>query len=384
MHKKYYRLLSAPEMQDRLEAVRYLIVSKPSESRHAHLRSLPIENMTHITHLYTYSLCLAEIEYLCSQIVKSSQSTLRSISCRDIETWCDTKRFTFEMIQQHEKIEHVLFQFRQDGHSGFASINTYSTVIQCSNPTPCINSFTVTSVRDEETIDQRNLMTLIEVTEGSQDECYSQQDLDELESKKNNLLEEWTTIESRLLKKYHYISLLDGLKHLEIGFCYSWTPQVWNKCLGKYAKASTIKELSLHGWDQLGKIGRFAGNSIIMEPIRIEAETAIMDCLCEMHQLKSLQLVDFSIGPGLIKAAHSLCGQIDDIDIIYSQSFSKYLTDPEDIWMIFGPLKDFLITLFPQPEKMKSNVTLHLHSSIVMALHNISWFDPLDINIEQL
>jgi hypothetical protein len=154
--------------------------------------------------------------------------------------------------------------------------------------------------------------------------------------------------------------------------------------LGKYAKASTIKELSLHGWDQLGKIGRFAGNSIIMEPIRIEAETAIMDCLCEMHQLKSLQLVDFSIGPGLIKAAHSLCGQIDDIDIIYSQSFSKYLTDPEDIWMIFGPLKDFLITLFPQPEKMKSNVTLHLHSSIVMALHNISWFDPLDINIEQL
>lgn len=364
----------------RLEAVKSLIVSKPGESRHAHLRPLPLQKMNHITHLQTSNLCLAEIDYLSRQILET-KSELHSIVCRNIETWCDTRRFSFGLIQMHPYLCQIQFHFMEDGRSGFASIHNGipSTATSVRNEKPLsamIRSFSLTSIRDSECMEQRNLLIVMEEIENNRDEVYSQQDIDLVEQTKGIMLDSWHKLERSLLSKYQIFSSLHDLDHLEFGFCYAWTPDIWRNCFGQIILASpALNSLSLHGWDQLGKLEKVNSKSSTIQPIRADAEVAIAECFESMSELKHLKLVDFSIGPGLLRAGRSISKSIQYLEIIFSKSFVRYLTESADVWLLMGPLKEFIVSAFPSKGiTLKRRVDIRLHPNLIYIINHTQYF----------
>ncbi|KAG2235582.1 hypothetical protein BDF21DRAFT_396040 [Thamnidium elegans] len=372
-HAAYTRFLLSEYNFERLQAVRTVTLSKPSETRHAHLRPLPFFSMTQIRNLYTSNLCLAEIEYLSQQIV-ATKSELNLLSCINIETWCDTKRFSSDLIQAHPYLNHVQFQFSQDGHSGFASIHNRA-VLQLERWPPSIKVFSLTSVRDSESIEQRNMLVTLADIENDRDEVYYQHEIEQIEQKKNIILQGWYYLEKALIDKYKFFSSLNGLERLEFGFCYAWTPDVWRHCFGKVIRASPdLYYLSLHGWDQLGKLTKMGGHSSTIQPIRADAEKAIHDCFEMIPHLTCLQLVDFSIGSGLFNIGNHLSKSIQHLEIEFTKTFARYFTESADLWLLIGPLKEFISSVFSTHMPIKRSVTIRLDSDLLNQVENSSFF----------
>ncbi|OBZ87407.1 hypothetical protein A0J61_04547 [Choanephora cucurbitarum] len=376
LHRAYARFLSSESNQTRLEAVRTLMVAKPIESRHAHLRPLPFSGLTHVTHLYTFNLCLAEIEYV-SQQLKSTR--MEELVCNHIETWCDMRRFSFDLIQCHPYLRHVQFRFMEDGHSGFASIHNshrLSGEKQTELSLLPIESLQIVSIRDAECLEQRSLLVVMEEIENDRDEVYSQQDIDRLEHKQHILIESWHLLESALYQKYQFLSCLHQLKHLELGSCYAWAPKVWRYCFKKAIESSPqLKHLGLHGWDQIGRFEKMGSKSSAIEPIRADAESAILECFQSLKELASLELVDFSVGSGLLQAGPLLAPTIQHVRIAYSRSSIRYISEPADVWLLIGPLKEFLISLFSGTTQHKNRwIELQFHSDLIKQIQHNMFF----------
>lgn len=331
--------------------------------------------MTHITNLYTSNLCLAEIEYLSHQIVET-KSELHSLVCRNIETWCDTRRFSSDMIQVHQYLCHVQFQFSQDGQSGFASIHNESILGEEHHLVkPSIKTFTLTSVRDEELTEQRNILILMEEVENDLDEVYHQHEIDQIDQKKRVLLENWHNLERTLIDKYQFFASLNGLERLEFGFCYAWTPDMWRDCFGKVIIASPgLTHLSLHGWDQLGKLQKMGNRSSTMQPIRADAELAIAECFELMPNLTSLQLVDFSVGPGLFKGGKYISRSIQHLEFIFTRTLLRYFTEPADTWLLLGPIKEFILSAFSNISTKSRTATVRLHPDLLNEVQRNPFF----------
>lgn len=372
-HAAYTRFLLSEFNFDRLQAVRNVTLSKPSETRHAHLRPLPFFSMKQIRNLYTSNLCLAEIEYISQQIVRT-KSELNLISCTNIETWCDTKRFSSDLIQVHPNLSYVQLQFCQDGHSGFASIHNRA-VLQQEKWSPSIKVFSLTSVRDSESIEQRNMLVSIADIEDERKELYYPQDIDQLEQKKNIIMQGWYYLERGLVDKYKFFATLNGLERLEFGFCFAWTPDVWRECFGKVVTASPdLSYLSLHGWDQLGKLTKMGGQSSTMQPIRVDAEKAIRECFEMIPRLTCLQLVDFSIGSGIFNAGNHLSKSIIHLEIEFTKTFARYFNEPADLWLLIGPLKEFICSVFSLNTSIKRSVTIRLDPDLLHQVESSPFF----------
>ncbi|KAI8333758.1 hypothetical protein BD560DRAFT_414878 [Blakeslea trispora] len=376
LHRAYARFLSSESNKIRLEAVRTLIIAKPIESRHAHLRPLPFSGLTHITHLYTFNLCLAEIEYV-SQQLKHTQ--MKEFVCNHIETWCDMRRFSFDLVLCHAHLRHAQFSFMEDGHSGFASIHnspTMSKEKQTELSQLPIESLQIVSIRDTECMEQRNLLAVMEEIENGRDEVYSQQDIDRLEHKQHILLESWHLLESALCQKYQFLTCLHQLNHLEIGSCYAWAPKVWRECFGKAIRSSPqLKRLGLHGWDQIGRFEKLGSKSSAIEPIRVDAESAIFECFQSLKELNSLELVDFSVGSGLLQASLLLAPTIQHVRIAYSRSSIRFISEPADVWLLIGPLKEFLVSSFSVTTQHKHRwLELQFHSDLIKQIQHSKFF----------
>lgn len=359
-----------------------LILSKPSESRHAHLRPLPFESLSHITHLETRNLCLAEIDFLCKQL-QEAHAILLSIICKSIETWCDTRRFSFEIIRNHAQLQHVFFQFMEDGQSGFASFHSVpaSTTSLFENR-PKYRTLTLTSIRDTESTEQRRLLSLMEEIENDRDEVYTQEDIDQVERKRDLLMEDWHHLEIPLLQKYAFFSNISHLEHLAFGTCYAWTPVIWRKVFQQVIISSPeLTTLELHGWDQLGKLERAGCHSSTIQPVRADAEEAIAESFELMPQLTLLRLVDFSIGPGLLKAGKYISNSLQHLEVVFSKSFVRYFTEPADVWLLVGPLKEFILAAFPtlQNQKKTRTVNIYLHTDLIHEIKHNQYFkdEPL-------
>jgi hypothetical protein len=358
----------------RLEAVRSLTVAKPSETRHAHLRPLPLEKLKHITHLQTSNLCLAEIDYLLHQII-GTKSELHSIICRNIETWCFTRLFDFDLILMHPSLRRIQYHFLDDGRFGYASIHN-STNLKGNSLSETIRSFSLTSIRDSECMQQLNLLKSMEDFENGRDEDYDQQDINMIEKRKSDLLESWYVLEIFMLSKYKILSDLRDLEHFEYGFCYAWTPDVWRDCFGKVLAASpALNSLGLHGWDQLGKLVKAGSKSSTIQPIRADAEFAIAECFENLTDLRHLKLVDFSIGPGLIRAGKSISKSVQYIEIIFSNTFVPYLAESADVWLLMGPVKEFIVSAFSNKDTtLKRHVDIRLHPDLIDAIRRNEFF----------
>ncbi|KAI8967986.1 hypothetical protein BDF20DRAFT_839814 [Mycotypha africana] len=393
-HAAYTRFLTSKFNKERLNQVKTVSISKPNESRHAHLRPLPITSMPQLRHLHTFNLCLAEIDCLSRQILEVG-SKLQSISCSHIETWCDTRRFSFDLIQRHAHLNHVLFQFLDDGHSGFASIHnmltSYNATIKSS-----LHSMVITSIRDNEMSNQKQVIRFLEEVEKDRDDVFTQADIERIEQKQQGLINSWYDLERGLLDKYSFFASLENMSHLEFGFCYAWTSKIWKDVFCKVLhQCPQLSSLSLHGWDQLGKLEKVGCHCSAIQPIRIEAELAITECFEAIPQLKSLQLVDFSIGFGLLKAAHHLSKSIEHLEIAFSGSFTRYFTEPADLWHLLGPVKDFTTIVFTGTSLLSSacsaeqqqtkEVVLRLHSSLQNEMKRNQFFfdEPLKETIEE-
>lgn len=354
---------------DRLQAVRWIVISKPIESRHAHLRPLPFHGLTHIEKLCTFNLCLAEIEYLSHQIVET-KAELCSLVCTNIETWCDTRRFSADMIQVHQRLERVEFRFNEDGHSGFASIHNVS---QLKQDLPLVKLFSLTSIRDDEMIEQRDILTSMETMENDRDEVYYQHEIDKIDQKRNLLLAFWHNLEKVLIEKYKFISDLSGLEKFEFGSCFSWTPEIWRECFGKViSKSPGLESLSLHGWDQLGKLAKMGSRSSTIQPIRADAEKAIAECFAMMPNLTRLQLVDFSIGSGLL--GNHVSKSIGHLEIEYTRTFPSFFIEPADIWLLVGPIKEFIASVFSCDCEKSRTVIIRLDPRLLKEIESSPFF----------
>ncbi|CEP19476.1 hypothetical protein [Parasitella parasitica] len=339
-HTAYTEFLSSDYNKRHLASVKHLYISKPIETRHGHPKSLPLNALTHVTHLETSNLCLAEIGHI-SQELKLITPDIISITCNNIETWCDTRQFSTNLFSAHPRLNKICFRFNEDGHSGFSSIhNVPEEAIPVLND---IKSFVLTSVRDYEDVEQHDVLGKMQIVENNMDEVFSQEQILQVEQQKSSLLLVWSDIEQRLLKKYRYLASVKNLEHLDFGFCYAWTPAMWRNFRSLAKSNPNLKYVGLHGWDQLGK---FASRSSTFQPIRADAESAIAECFEAMPNLITLKLVDFAIGPGLFAAGRYIAKSICDIDIIFSKYFLKYLNEQADVWHLVGPIKEFLQCAF--------------------------------------
>lgn len=379
-HAAYIRLLSSKINYIRLQAVRILVISKPMESRHAHLRPLPFSNLTHIEILRTSNLCLAEIAYLSHQI-HQTETKLRWLECTEIETWCDLRRFSADLIHMHKNLEHVEFNFKEDGHSGFAPIHNMSFD---DGEIPLVKVYKLTSIRDEELSDQRNMLTIMENIEDSRDEAYHQEELEKIDQKIQILLQTWENVGSELNYKYKFISNLSHLETLEFGFCFAWAPIVWRETFGSVIRHSPgLKTLSLHGWDQLGKLFKNGSRCSAIHPVRADAEAAIAECFAMMPQLERLKLVDFSIGPGLL--GNHLPKSILHLEIEYTRTFPSHFTEPADVWLLAGPIKDFVASIFSAPCDKRRTLVIRLDPSLSSEIKCNTFFkdDPFLESIQK-
>ncbi|KAG2203588.1 hypothetical protein INT47_011682 [Mucor saturninus] len=354
-HAAYTRLLSSSLVQ----AVRSLYLSKPIESRHAHLRPLPFQHLTQIEHLHTSNLCLAEIDHVSQQLVTKSDK-LGWLVCTEIETWCDSRRFSADLIQKHTYLERVQFEFKEDGHSGFAPIHTLSKL---NGELTLVKSFRLTSIRDEELLDQRNILTILENTEETRDELYHLADIERYDQGIQILLQSWDNISYELNHKYEFMKSLRLLERLHFGFCFAWTPLVWRETFGTVMQHNAgLSHLSLHGWDQLGKLSKVGHRCSVIQPVRADAEAAISECFAMMSQLEQLQLVDFSIGPGLL--GEHMPKSIQYLEIEYTRAFPSHFTEPSDIWLLVGPIKDFVAVVFSNACDKTRKLVIRLDPSL--------------------
>lgn len=364
-HAAYARLLSSTLVQ----AVRLIFLSKPIESRHAHLRPLPFQHLTQIEQLYTSNLCLAEIDHVSQQLM-TKVGKLRWLVCTNIETWCDARRFSADLIQKHEYLEHVEFDFKEDGHSGFAPIHTVSNL---KHEMTLVRLFKLTSVRDEELLDQRNILTILENIEETRDEIYYPEDIEKHEQRIQLLLLTWDNIGNELNDKYRFMRSLSQLETLEFGFCFAWTSVVWRETFGTVMRHNGgLLHLSLHGWDQLGKLSKVGSRCSAMQPVRADAEAAISECFAMMPQLERLKLVDFSIGPGLL--GEHMPKSIQYLEIEYTRTFPSHFTEPADIWLLVGPIKDFVLNVFSGACNKKRKLVIRLDPSLDSEIKNNPFF----------
>ncbi|KAG1463693.1 hypothetical protein G6F46_001667 [Rhizopus delemar] len=364
LYKYYSRLLSSK--LPLLSAVTHLTVSKPSEHRHAHFTPLPFENLPSVTHLETRNLCLAEIEYLSRQLDKKQ---LLSIVCENIETWCDTKRFCFDLVYAHPHLQTAYMNFAEDGNSGFASMIDLSlpTIHKPDN----MRQFVLTSIRDGQSSEQKNIISKMEQAEMEMEEFY-QGHLEWVEKLRVNLERVWYELEKTVVDKYSPLAKLRHLSHLEFGFCHSWTSKVWTECFYPLISPD-LRYLSLHGWDQLGKLGKVGSQCLTIEPIRMKAEDAIASCFEVMPNLRCLQLVDFSIGFGLLKASRTM-HQVMNLDIVFTELFVKYFTEPADVWLLTGPLEEFILNIFHEPRTVRGYVSIRLHPKLIREIEMNEFF----------
>lgn len=370
--------LSSKYNKEHLAAVKYLYISKPNETRHSHPKSLPLNALINVTHIETSNLCLAEIGHL-SREIKVITSNIESITCNNIETWCDTRQFSADLFSAHPHLNQVYFSFNEDGHSGFASIhNAPESTMPISND---IRSLVLTSIRDDEDINQHDILEKMQIVETNMDEVFSQEQIQQVEQQKSNLLQIWSDIEQDLLKKYAYLTNIKNLERLDFGFCYAWTPAMWRnfRCLAE--SNPNLKYLGLHGWDQLGKLGKFASRSSTFQPIRADAESAIAECFKAMPNLITVKLVDFAIGPGLFTAGRHIAKSICNISIIFSKYFLKYLSEQADIWHLMGPIKEFVQFSFAEKclQDNTSSCYIYLHPDLLDRVNNSPFFkqEPL-------
>lgn len=226
-----------------------------------------------------------------------------------------------------------------------------------------IKSLVLTSVRDGEDMDQHEVLEKMQIVETNMDEVFSQEQIQQVEQQKAGLLQIWDEVEQKLLKKYSYLTSIRHLEHLDFGFCYAWTPAMWRnfRCLAE--RNPRLKYVGLHGWDQLGKLGKFASRSSTFQPIRADAESAMAECFEAMPNLTTLKLVDFAIGPGLFTAGRHIAKSIRHMDIVFSKYFLKYLSEQADIWHLMGPIKEFVQFSFAekclQNDTSFCNILLH-------------------------
>ncbi|KAI8637824.1 hypothetical protein BD408DRAFT_447312 [Parasitella parasitica] len=359
-HKAYMDFLSSEYNKRHLASVKYLYISKPIETRHSHPKSLPLTALTHVTHLETSNLCLAEIVHL-SQELKLISPDIESIKCSNIETWCDTRQFSTDIFSVYPRLNKICFHFNEDGHSGFSSTHNVPKVTA-----PVLNdirSFVLTSIRDDEDMEQHNVLEKMQIVENNMDEVFSQEHVQQVEQQKSSLLLVWNDIERKLLKKYEYIMSVKDLEYLDFGFCYAWTPAMWRNFRSLAESSPNLKYLGLHGWDQLGKLRKCASGSSTFQPTRADAESAIAECFEALPNLITVKLVDFAIGPGLFMAGSCISKSIRNVDVIFSKFFLKYLNEQADIWHLVGPIKEFLQCVFaerrPQNDTRTCNIFLY-------------------------
>lgn len=372
-HTAYMEFLSSEYTKQHLASVKHLHISKPTETRHSHPKPLPLEALKHVTHLETSNLCLAEIGHL-SQQLKLITSDMESITCKNIETWCDTRQFSTDLFSAHPHLHQVCFHFSEDGHSGFASIhNAPESVAPVLDD---IKTLVLTSVRDDEDMDQHDVLEKMQIVETNMDEVFSQEQMQQVEQQKAVLLQIWSDVEQKLLKKYAYLASIRNLEHLDFGFCYAWTPAMW-RSLGCLAECNPhLKYVGLHGWDQLGKLGKFASRSSTFQPIRADAESAMAECFEAMPNLTTLKLVDFAIGPGLFTAGRHIAKSICNIDVIFSKYFLKYLSEQADVWHLMGPIKEFVEFSFAEKclQDNTSFCNIYLHPDLMDRVNNSLFF----------
>ena len=382
-HQKYTRLLYSRYYTERLKSVQTLVLSKPLESRHAHWRTLPFTQLPYICNIYCFNLCLAEIELLSSQILMA-KSILKSLVCINVETWCHTRSFSADIIQRHRDLNRVAFRFKQNGLIGFSSLHSPSALPQMRLSSE-ITHFILTSVHDDETRMQRATLTDLERVENSRNELYYDHDLEQIEELKQELLKSWSLVEEALIDKYYFISTLSNLTHLEFGFCYAWTPKMWREIIGKVVLASPqIKHLSLHGWDQLGRLEKLGNQSTSIQLIRVDAEMAIAELLQSMPHLITLRLTDFSVGPGLLNGGPFLSKTLKNLEIVYTRTMSKHFTEPADSWLLLGPLKEFITSIFSSFHIKRRSANIYLHPKLMNDVQRSSYFveDPFVESIQ--
>ncbi|KAI9249323.1 hypothetical protein BY458DRAFT_559969 [Sporodiniella umbellata] len=347
LHIYYNRFLKSKHPL--LSKIKHIQVSKPEESRHAHLLPIDFSGLTAITALETHNLCLAEIQYLSYQF----NSKLSSIVCKNIETWCDTKRFCFDLIYMHSHLKTVDISFADNGNTGFASILEKGST---TTKMPDIKKFTLNSVRDSQTGDQRDIMKRIDEVENDMDMYYI--DPESIQIRLNNLLRTWDELELASIERYSPLAKLRNLSHLAFGSCYSWTSKVWLRC---FLPLSTkhLTHLSISGWDQLGKDGKIAPQNLTLQPIRSEAENAIAHCFGSMQRLKYFKLTDFAVGPGLLQASTRLT-HITYLDIVFNDRYIK-LTN---VWLLLESVRQFTLNVFREKRSFGRFVRISLHVSL--------------------
>lgn len=323
--------------------------------------------------MYTFNLCLAEIEFLSRQ-VQEIKAQLRTLVCDHIETWCDMKNFSLRMVENLRELTCVEFKFAQNGRSGFASMHSRAYLYE--SPTNKLTEFVVTSIHDEEVDEQLGLIHQLEHLESDQEELYLERDIEQANRKRLLVLQAWRHNNVELLNKYQFFYSLKNLNRFEFGFCHAWTAHMWRECFKNIIVASPdLLHLGLHGWNQLGKLVKRGIRSTTIQPFRVDAEEAIAECFESVHELKSLKLVDFSVGPGLLRGAHAVAHSIQHLEIIFTKYFVKYIAEPEDEWLLFGPMKEFIMAAFSSSSStQKRTITIHLQQDLLDKLNHSAIF----------
>ncbi len=376
--KAYAGFLSSKFNAHRLQHIRTLVVSKPIESRHTHHRPLPFSTPPNLQELYTKNLCLSEIKFL-TEIYDTANMPLTTLVCTDIETWCDYERFDYEMFFPTHALRRVEFRFIQDG--GFGSVHGNSCLRKSHQELPTkIRHLVISNIRDEQAAYQREILGNLEGIENDRVEINNDIQMVLFERQKNREMRKWDHYETELIKKYQFLSSLNFLERFEFGYCYAWTPAMWRECFGKAIKASPfLSRLVLNGWDQLGKLEKAGSQSSTIQPIRIDAEDAIAECFEFMNHLTRLKLIDFSIGTGLLKSSTFISKSIQRLDIVFTKSFLRHFTEVADIWLLLGPLKEFVLDTFSKQSDIKRTVTIRLHPDLMIELKRHPFFieEPL-------
>jgi hypothetical protein len=238
----------------------------------------------------------------------------------------------------------------------------------------------ISNIRDEQAAYQREILGNLEGIENDRVEINNDIQMVLFERQKNREMRKWDHYETELIKKYQFLSSLNFLERFEFGYCYAWTPAMWRECFGKAIKASPfLSRLVLNGWDQLGKLEKAGSQSSTIQPIRIDAEDAIAECFEFMNHLTRLKLIDFSIGTGLLKSSTFISKSIQRLDIVFTKSFLRHFTEVADIWLLLGPLKEFVLDTFSKQSDIKRTVTIRLHPDLMIELKRHPFFieEPL-------
>ncbi|KAI8366761.1 uncharacterized protein BYT42DRAFT_618268 [Radiomyces spectabilis] len=342
----YKRLLVSPHWHQQILAVDTLVIRKSYETRHGHLSALPLQRIAKLSRLVTKNLCLYEILRILKQL--GGCQRLRALDWTNIETWCHSQQFTFDLFNDFDQLQHLRIRFQKDGANGFAPFCARTSIPRTLPAN--LSDLCITCVRDLEHVEQRSILESLDSLYLRLNEIYNDDDMDDFRQRERDLIARWQDIEQALLIKYSYAASLPALQHFEIGFCYAWTAAVWRQVLLTMAQNTSIFHLGLYGWDQLMRLQGTALRCSEMEQIRIEAEQSIAECFLEMApRLRYLELIDFSIGLGLLQTAHHLTA-LQHVHIRYSSSFKKNLRDSNDPYPITGPLIDFITILFCKNE----------------------------------